>query len=198
MSSTGTTSEFPVDDGLTREALHTRRIEMRACKRSDGLFEVEGRVTDRKPFDFKSPNGTKVVPAGEPVHDMGVRLVFDADMLVHDVSAFTSSAPYDACFLAPETLQSIKGLRIAGGWGSEVRKRLGGAQSCTHLMDLLLPMATTAYQALVMVRAGRSDALNAQGVPVKIDSCWAYASDGEVVRRKWPAYYTGPKGDTTP
>ncbi len=198
MNETTTVKVHGPDDGLSREELHFRRVDMRAWKRSDGLFEVEGRVTDRKPFEFKSPNGFKRVPAGEPIHDMVVRLAFDTDMLVHDVSAFTLAAPYDTCFDAGPTLQTMKGLRIAAGWGSEVRKRLGGAQCCTHLMELLIPMATVAYQSLTMHRAGRPDILNPQGVPVKLNSCWAYASDGDVVKRKWPAFYTGPKSEAGP
>ena len=42
------------DEGsaVTKEELHFRRIDMRGYRRSDGLFEVEGRVTDRKSYDF--------------------------------------------------------------------------------------------------------------------------------------------------
>lgn len=182
-------AELP--DSGHREELHFRRIDMRGFRRADGMFEIEGRVTDRKPHEFRSPNGTKVVPASAPIHDMGVRLVIDLDMTVRDVTAFTAAAPYTDCHDAGATLQVLKGLRIAGGWGSEVRRRLGGAQSCTHLMELLIPLATTAYQSLTMVRMERPDTLDAEGKPVKIDSCYAYARDRGVVRRRWPAYYTG-------
>lgn len=178
-------------DPILREELHFRRIDMRGLCRSDGLYEVEGRIIDRKPYDFKPPNGTKIVPAGEPIHDMGVNLVFDEDMLVHEISAFTSSAPYDDCFSAGHTLQALKGLRMSAGWGSEVRKRLSGAHSCTHLAGILIPMAATAYQTLTRVRASRPDVVSLEGKPVKVDSCYAYASNRDVVRRKWPQYYTG-------
>lgn len=179
-------------DSAAREELHFRRIDMRGFRRADGLFEIEGRVTDRKPHEFRSPNGTKVVAANAPIHDMGVRLVIDLDMTVQDVATFTVSAPYGDCYDAGARLQVLKGLRIAGGWGSEVRRRLGGAQSCTHLMELLIPLATTAYQSLTMMRVGRPDTLDTQGQPVKIDSCYAYSREREVVRRRWPDYYTGP------
>jgi hypothetical protein len=69
---------------------------MRGFRRSDGLFEVEGRVTDRKPHDFEPIYG-QPVPAGAPMHDMGVRLVFDDDMVVRDVQTFTDAAPYEVC-----------------------------------------------------------------------------------------------------
>ncbi|SFU09315.1 DUF2889 domain-containing protein [Paraburkholderia aspalathi] len=181
------------DETMTREELHFRRIDMRGWKRADGLFEIEGRVTDRKPHEFTSPGGTKVVPAGAPIHDMTVKLVIDQEMCVVDVSATTHSAPYADCVSATGTLQVLKGLRIAGGWSREVRNRLGGAQSCTHLMEILTPMATAAYQSLTMARLGRPDSLDSNGKPLKVDSCFAYASNRGVVMRRWPAYYTGGK-----
>src|SRR5438552_1620412 len=81
------------DAAITREELHHRRIEMRGYRRSDGLYEVEGRVVDRKPHDFQAVGG-RAVPAQEPIHDMGVRLVFDDEMMVRDVATFTDAAPY--------------------------------------------------------------------------------------------------------
>lgn len=180
------------DDGVTREELHFRRIDMRGWRRSDGLYEVEGRVTDRKPHAFKAPNGSKVVPANEPIHDMGVKLVFDGDMLVNDIVAFTDSAPYPDCYAAGHALEVLKGVRIASGWSGEVHRRLGGEKSCTHLMQILIPLGTTAFQSLSMVRLARPEVLAAGGRPVKVDSCYAYAANREVVMRKWPAFYTGP------
>ena len=156
----------------------------------NAVDEVQGRVTDSKPHEFKAPNGPRVVAAGGALHDMEVTLTFDTDMLVHAARATTFAAPYASCQGGPPTLQTLKGLRIAAGWGTEVRKRLGGAQSCTHLMELLLPMATMALQTLSMFRMARPDIINTVGKPVKIDSCLAYSSKGSLVKEKWPAFYT--------
>jgi hypothetical protein len=185
------------DTPVTREELHFRRIDMRGWRRSDGLFEVEGRVTDRKPHEFKVPNGTKVVPPNAALHDMGVKLVFDDDMLVHDVFAFTDAAPYTDCLTAGETLQTLKGMRIAAGWSAEVTRRLAGANSCTHLMQLLIPMGTTAFQSLTTLRMDRPDVLNVEGQPKKINSCYAYAAERNIVMHKWPTFYTGKKQQET-
>jgi hypothetical protein len=193
--SANTAENVTSDDRITREELHFRRIDMRGWRRSDGLFEVEGRVTDRKPHAFKVPNGTKVVPPNAALHDMGVKLVFDDDMWVHDVFAFTDAAPYADCIAAGSSLQTLKGMRIAAGWSTEVTRRLAGANSCTHLMQLLIPMGTTAFQSLSMLRMERPDELNAEGQPKKINSCYAYAAERSIVMHKWPAFYTGKKQD---
>ena len=182
-----------MDTDSTREELHFRRIDMRGYQRSDGLFEVEGRVTDRKPHDFVPfLGGGRPVPAGEPVHDMGVRLVYDAQLRVHDVHTFTNASPYAHCPEGGRALQSLKGLRMTSGWSREVKSRLGGERSCTHLMEILIPMATTAFQSLSALGLTRVERLDATGRPVKIDSCYAYGAQRELVRRRWPEYYRPP------
>jgi hypothetical protein len=71
-----------------------------------------------------------------------------------------------------------------------VRKLLGGVKSCTHLMEVLTPLATTAYQAMAtgQPRPAPPDGRR----PPRIDSCWAYSSQREVVARFWPDFYDGP------
>lgn len=174
---------------VTREELHTRCIEMKGFRRSDGLFEVEGRVVDRKPHDHLPIRGDRPVPAGQAIHDMGVRLVFDEEMVVHDVHTFTDSSPYADCPDGGSPLQALKGLKMSKGWSQEVRARLGGPRSCAHLRELLLPLATVAFQSLSALRASQPERLNPQGQPVKIDSCYAYAAERDLVLKFWPAHH---------
>jgi hypothetical protein len=184
---------------VTREELHLRQIDMRGYRRSDGLYEVEGRVTDRKPHDFRPGGVGKVVPAESPIHDMGVRMVFDADLVVRDIQTFMDATPFPDCRGGGQALRSMIGVRIGGGWSKEVRGRLGGACSCTHLMELLIPMATTAFQTVTMDRQGLPDKLDANGVPVKIGTCYAYAAERDPVRLRWPQFHrpagAGPSAD---
>jgi Protein of unknown function (DUF2889) len=174
---------------MTREELHFRRIDMRGYRRGDGLFEVEGRVTDRRAHDFQPGGFGDLVPANQAVHDMGVRLVFDEHLVIHDVSTFMDATPYPVCLGGGEALQSLKGLRMGGGWSREVRSRLGGAHSCTHLMELLTPMATVAVQSLSAAGKSRGDTVDAHGKPRKIDSCYAYGAGNALVKQRWPAFH---------
>lgn len=178
-----------------REALHFRHIDMCGFRREDGLFEVEGRVIDRKPYAFKAASSDRTVPAHEAIHDMGIRLVFDRQMVVRDVQTFTEAAPYDSCPDGGRMLQALKGACITSGWGKEVRKRLGRASSCAHLRELLMPLATTAIQSMSLLRQGQPAALDVDGRPRKIDSCYAYAADGDLVRRLWPEFHREPPSD---
>jgi hypothetical protein len=189
-------SSSDLSSAIVREEVHFRRIDMRGYRRSDGLYEVEGRVIDRKPDDFPHPGyGGKGVLAGEMIHDMRVRLVFDADLMVRDVETSTDRAPYPSCPEGGRLLQSIKGLRMVSGWSRAVRERLGGARSCTHLMEILIPMGTAAFQSLAPMYMQRPERQDANGRPLQIDSCYAYAADGDVVLHRWPQFHRPSNAD---
>lgn len=185
---------MPLPPPVLREELHLRQIELRGYRRHDGLYEVEARMTDTKSQPLQLPSGGAPLPAGTPVHDMWIRLVLDEELIVLDILASTDASPYPVCPEAVDTLAQLKGLRIGGGFSRAVRERLSRAQGCTHLTELLMPLATTAFQTLSGVRQARPDRLDANGKPVKIDSCYAYASKRELVRARWPAFYDGPPG----
>ena len=180
---------MPLPDSPDRTELHLRRIEMRGYRRADGLYEIDGRVTDTKTEPVRPLFGDADVPPGSPIHDMWVRLVVDEDLLVHDIVAVTDASPYEVCREAVAPMQAIVGERIKGGWTTMVKARLGGAAGCTHLMELLIPLATAAYQTLTKVRIARPDRVDADGRPLKIDSCYAYGKGREIVRRQWPEHY---------
>lgn len=179
-------------EAVTREERHFRRIDMRGYARSDGLFEVVGHLTDLKPAAFAPMAGLMFEP-GKPMHDMGVRLVFDKDLLVHDVETFTDAAPFAPCPGGGASLKAMIGVRIGAGWTSEIRKRLPRPDTCTHLRELLIRMATTAIQTTVEVRRGEPEPVDANGRPRRIDSCYAYAANREVVMERWPRFHQ-PRG----
>src|SRR5581483_2991 len=114
------------------------------------------------------------IPAGEPVHDMWLRLTLDDKLKVHDVEAAVDRSPYPPCPHAVASLAVLKGHSIAPGWSLLVKKLLGGAKSCTHLMELLMPIATTAYQTMAPHRRAAAAPVPGQR-PGKIDSCYAYS-----------------------
>ncbi|QIL73895.1 DUF2889 domain-containing protein (plasmid) [Diaphorobacter sp. HDW4B] len=177
-------------DGVQRVEIHTRQIELKGYQRSDGLYEVEARMSDRKPHAFTTPWSGRTVLAYGATHDMGVRLVFDTDMTVHDVETFTHDAPYPACFDGGKPFKALIGLSMKQGWTRAVNECLPSASRCTHLKELLNPLATVAFQSLTMLRLGQPHQVDDNGRPLKIDSCFAYASHGPVVAQLWPEHST--------
>ena len=176
-----------LSDNYTREELHHRQVDMKFYRRSDGLFEVEGRLTDKKTHPFKRQLATEDLPPGEPVHDIIVRMVVDEHLLVHDIQANMQSTPFGVCKGAQQTLAPLIGLKIAKGWNKHVRDALGGSKSCTHIMEMLGPMATTAYQGLAPQRIARTNTPGNDHLRhAKVDTCYAYAAEREVVAQLWP------------
>src|SRR5579885_361328 len=182
---------MPLPPSVARDELHLRRIDLRGYARHDGLYDIEARMTDTKTTELTLGDERRV-PAGNPIHDMWVRLVVDEDLNVLDIVAATDASPFRVCPEATATLQSMKGVRIGAGWSLALRQRLSGRQGCTHLTELLMPLATVAFQTLAQVRQRKPTPVDASGKPRKIDSCYAYASDREVVQHRWPLFYDGP------
>ncbi|WP_250527376.1 DUF2889 domain-containing protein [Caballeronia sp. GAWG2-1] len=182
---------MPLPDSQPREELHCRRIDLRGYRRMDGLYDIEAHLLDTRSRTLELDGGKSLQP-GEALHEMSIRLVVDEDLHVRDVVAVTDAAPFPICPEAASTLQSIKGMQIGPGWTKAIRERLSGADSCTHLKELLGPLATVAFQSLFEVRRLAPESLDADGRPRKIDSCFAYASDRELVLHKWPGFYDGP------
>jgi len=183
---------MPLSPPVAREPLHRRQIECRGYRRADGLWDIEGHIVDTKTYSF--PNRDRgEIRAGEALHEMWVRLTIDDDMLVKEVEAVTDNGPYRVCPDITPNFQVLKGVRIAPGWTQKTRELLGGVKGCTHLVELLGPVATVAYQTLVALRMKKLDATPKDKRPSVIDSCHAYKSDGKVVQRRWPQFYTGPK-----
>lgn len=173
-----------------RRHLHTRSIELQGFIRDDGLFELEARLTDRKSYDSQRfPDAT--LAAGEPLHDMIVRMTFDDELLISEFSANMAATPYDGCREAEPNFSALVGLRIQPGFLREANRRVAGVKGCTHVRELLQQLATTAYQTVVGVRLQRQAETGARpsGKPALLDTCAGYRADGDWVRIRWPEYY---------
>lgn len=178
-----------LSDPVPRNLLHRRDIRCRGFRRDDGLYDIEAHLEDTKTYPFSNRDRGEI-RAGEPIHGMWLRLTVDAELHVRDAEASTEYAPFRVCPRVTAEFKRLAGLRIGPGWMREVQKRVGGAAGCTHLTELLGPLATTAYQTLAGQR--RQDAAkNGSKRPFFLDSCHALKSDGEVVKVHWPAFYTG-------
>lgn len=111
------------------------------------------------------------------------------------------------CGSITPAFEKLVGLRVKAGFTRQVKERLGGVHGCTHLVELLGPMATTAFQTIYPVLTRERAAAEGKAAesgppsppsagdrrPPLLNSCHAFASDGEIARRLWPAFYTGDR-----
>jgi Protein of unknown function (DUF2889) len=177
---------------VPRDPIHARHIDCRGYRRSDGLWDIEGHLTDAKSYGFANAFRGEIAP-GEPIHDMWLRLTLDNELTVIRAKAVTAAGPFAVCPAITPAFAKLEGLKIGPGWRRAVQARLGGVQGCTHLVELLGPLATTAYQTIHAWRARHEPEAASDRVPSLLDSCHALARDGEVVRTHFARWYTGPE-----
>jgi hypothetical protein len=176
-----------------RRHLHTRTIACEGYERDDGLFDIEARIIDTKTYAVDEPyRGHR--DAGKHVHDMQVRLTLDTGMTVRDIEVKTNDAPYDPCYGVAPAYKALVGAKVGGGWRKAVNDAVGGTKGCTHLRELLMPVATVAFQTLASwpkkgdVATEKKPDTNPKK-PYFIDGCRAWASDSEVVKKLFPLHY---------
>src|SRR5688500_19073355 len=126
-----------------REALHTRSSECRGYKRTDGLYDSEGHLVDTKPSAFRLAAGLR--PAGEPIHDMWLRITVDRELRIVDAAAAMDRMPYagDCDRIVPD-YRKLVGLAIRPGYTQKVKELLAGVRGCTHVTELAVALATAA------------------------------------------------------
>ena len=130
------------------------------------------------------------IETGTPIHEMWMRLTIDDRLNILAVETHTDHAPYSICPEIVPNFQRLVGLQIGRGFRRKVNERLGGVHGCTHLVELLGPMATTAFQTMAGQRRIQS-APEPELPPQFLNTCHAHASDSAVVKAIYPKFYTG-------
>ena len=132
---------------VPREAVHKRQINCNGFVRDDGLYDIEAELTDHKTYDFPSDFRGTVTP-DLAVHHMVLRITIDRDRVIQHAEAITITGPYAICPTANAVFDNLVGLQIGPGWRRKVQAAIGGRHGCTHITELLGPVATIAYQTL--------------------------------------------------
>ena len=187
---------MPLSKPTNREHMHTRKIQCNGYLREDGLWDIEGHITDTKTYSF--PNHDRgSIETGENIHDMSIRLSVDSDFLIHDVEVCTDASPFNICPGITDSYKALAGLQITHGWRKNVLSKFGRSKGCTHITELLLgAMATTAYQTLGGSTMNASINQKANNAARLVNTCHALSSDSSVVERQWPELYTGHQEGT--
>jgi hypothetical protein len=172
---------------VAREALHTRAIEIRGYAREDGLFDIEGHLVDSKARDFQLASGIR--PAGEPVHDMWLRITVDRTLNIVDAAAAMDAVPFvEHCGAIVPAYRKLVGLAIRPGYHNRLKELLGGVRGCTHVTELAGALATAAFQTL----AGQVSQ-DPERKPFQVDRCHALEGSGPAVARYYPKWHRDAK-----
>ncbi|MBX2870291.1 MAG: DUF2889 domain-containing protein [Acidiferrobacterales bacterium] len=179
---------MPLPESPNRSPLHTREVRCLGFQNERGLWEIEAHLLDTKPIWFPNHEKDGIEP-GEPVHRMSLRLTLDLNFLIHQVDVAMDDTPYQLCRDVEQEFSKLEGIQIGAGWLREVRQRMPRTMSCTHLYELLTPIATTAYQSMHLALEERAEQLPARGKPPIVDQCYSLSSQSDVVKVKWPEFH---------
>lgn len=171
-----------------RQLKHRRQIDVQVFVRDDGLWEAEARLSDVKTHDSALATGVRA--AGQPIHDLMLRLVVDRELNILAAGAESLAVPYPGhCDHHGDTYGRLAGLNLLRGFRDAARERLGGSLGCTHLTELAQVLPTAVVQAMageVIDTRGEHDAADR---PFQLDRCHALRSDGEAVRLHYPRWF---------
>ena len=174
-----------------RRLQHRRSIDVQVYSRGNGLWEVDARLTDTRSRTVNLATGPRA--AGDPIHDMLLRLVVDERFNVVEAGAESMSVPYPGnCDEHGDVYQKLVGLNLMQRFRETVRARVGGVQGCTHITELAQVLPTAVVQAFageVIDTRGDSDSSER---PFQIDRCHALRSDGPAVLAFYPRWYRPP------
>ncbi|OJU91261.1 MAG: hypothetical protein BGO13_08120 [Burkholderiales bacterium 66-5] len=161
-----------------RRPLHLRRISCEAFERDDGLLDIEGLLIDTKPGPVQLLTGRNIDP-GAAIHQMRVRLTVDRDRWIVASAAYSEEHPYQECAAVEAAYQKLVGLRIEPGFTLRVKQMFRGEAGCTHISELIPPMATVVFQVLW---ADSDFNPNESARPSPLGSCHGLRWGGEVAR----------------
>ena len=184
-------------NGTGRRLMHTRSVECNGYIRDDGLWEVEARLVDTKPFIQAADRYRGELKPGDPVHDIRLRLAIDDSMTIHEAEATMAATPYPTCIEVQPVLQRLVGESIGKGWREVVRRKIGRLEGCTHLSELLGPAVTTLFQTMSYgKRPDGGDSMDSHRdttePPFFINGCHSWRTDGPIVADKFPQFATKP------
>lgn len=180
---------MPLSSQTPRKPIHDRVIRMSAYQREDGLFDIESHLVDTKPMSVQRIMALEPSPPGAHLHDLLIRLTLNEAFVIQAIEASSDTTPYTICKNAESSLSVLIGEQVGKGWSRLVKGKLRGTLSCTHLMEMLIPMATTAFQGIKGLRFSASLERKAEPIPELINSCYAFADHREVVMKIWPEKY---------
>ncbi len=171
-----------------RQLKHRRQIDVQVFSREDGLWEVDATLVDTKTRDANMADGLR--PAGQPIHDMLLRLVVNTKLDIVAAGSDTRWMPYPGiCSEHGDAYQRLVGLNLLQDFRRQVRQRLGGVQGCTHITELAQVLPTAVVQGFAGEVIDTKGTAEGASQPFQIDRCHALRSSGEAVRVHYPRWY---------
>ena len=168
------------------EKIHNRNLDISSYVVDDEHILITGELIERNLIPIYEKSGELFEPA--VFHHMQIQLIVkSAELKIVDIHVKIPGAPHDnICREMENSLDEIKGLAIAPGFTSKVKKIAGGIKGCVHLTTLLLSMAPAALQGYWIFEARKEPSSENSAFDFEkylVDACWAWRKQGPLVKK---------------
>ena len=165
--------------------LHTRTIEVHTYEYDERRLVVEGALKDMRWQEYYLATGEKKPPG--ILHGMIMHLLVNINSLeIEDVHVEMPNTPREECLETINSVNAVKGLRIAGGFTLKVKELMGGVQGCSHLVALLTAMAPAAVQGFAAHILRDNKGLSSTWTGLSrflLNTCWSWREEGPLIKK---------------
>lgn len=191
---------MPLSPPAPRTLRHTRTIEVAAYSREDGLWDLDATIRDVKTRAIELASGLRA--AGDPIHDLKLRITIDHAFNIVAADAASDAVPYPGmCNTIGPAYQALVGLNLMQHFRLHLKDRLHGVLGCTHLTELAQVLPTAAVQAYANEVLSTHEGVDnvetpATERPFQLDRCHALRVDGPAVAKFYPRWAdAAPSGE---
>jgi hypothetical protein len=171
-------SLFGKPDG---EKYHRRTIEVNTYEYDEQRLLVEGSLTDRRFKEFHLATGEKKSPC--ILHQIIIHLLVNKTTLeIEDLKVEMPVVPVEECLETINSLESVKGLRITGGFTSKVKALSGNGKGCSHLVALLTAMGPSTVQGYAAYNDYKSPRFILGKIHLLVNTCRTWRADGPLLK----------------
>ncbi|BBO67978.1 hypothetical protein DSCA_19080 [Desulfosarcina alkanivorans] len=171
-------------DKTKQQKIHNRKIDTVIYEGESDTIIVEGSLQDKRFCNSYLFSGEIRPPY--TVHHMIIRMELQLpDLNILDIEVEMPSVPHEFCRDIRECLEPLKGMRIASGFTSKVKKLVDRKKACTHLLTLVTAMAPAAFQGAWSAKIRKPlDPKIYVGMMGKLENtCWAWREEGPLVEK---------------
>lgn len=168
------------------EKIHNRNLDISSYVVDEEHILVTGEFIEKNLITVYEISGEVIEP--NIFHHMQIQLLIKiSELKIEDIHVKIPVAPHDdVCKEMENSLDEIKGVMIAPGFTSKVKKIAGGVKGCVHLTTLLLSMAPAVLQGYWIFKTKDEERKENSEFEIGkylIDTCWAWRKDGPVVKK---------------
>ena len=118
---------------------------------------------------------------------MVIRIKIDINFVIVDAESISKRTPYLNCSDVNKDFKKIDWITNKNRLYTS-KNLIGGKVGCTHLVEMMRTIATTAFQALYLDRDKLNLNSNESNRPKLLNSCYSWSESSRMIQEKFPNF----------